>query len=776
MREKFRLNGKLRCGDFVCLVLVCAVLWCGSDCAAVTSKVTRHSTSADMLKGEAEDIVIDSQGTIQLGTAAEVLAEKFEESAENAAWSINTVVASGPTLYIGTSPNGGIYEFSLGKLTRIYPIEEQQQEAEQAITEPADANVPADPNAPTDPNDPNAVKAEEHLTNEHIFAMTTDVAGRLLAGISGKTCGLLRLEDGKMVTLFEPEDAKYIFAITLDDSGNIYLGTGPEGKIYKLDSFGKSASVVYDSLDKNILALAVGEGRSIYAGSDSRGLIYKINPRTQTATVLYDSAQPEITALLFGSDGELYAASTSAKIVETQNKFGAQPSLPGRPEATPKSGKTGTENKPDGGLQLKIANAKKDAGDKSAAKSLPTLKGVKPDQASHIYKVTRDGYVTDIFSQAVVLFAMAENRQKLLVGTGNDAQLFTIDPALEQEAIVYADKQAAQITAIAVADEDVYLGTANPAKLIKLGKTLASEGAYTSALIDAEQPAKWGKLQVEADIPKNTAVLVASRSGNVDDVNDPTFSQWTEPVEITGPTQLRCPLGRFCQYKLVLRSADGLKSPNIREVAVAHTIPNLAPKVESVDISRVEAAGKTGIFKIAYKAKDGNSDKLIYRIDFRKSGRTNWIELKDKVEADSYEWDGKTVEDGRYEIRVTTSDERSNTTVTKLSGSRMSDPVVVDNTGAFVKKYTLERGDKTVTLKVQVADELSVIGKVAYTVDSNEEWTGAIPDDSVFDTTQEDFTIVIEDLEPGEHVISLRVSDDVGNTTYKSFEVTVAGS
>ena len=31
----------------------------------------------------------------------------------------------------------------------------------------------------------------------------------------------------------------------------------------------------------------------------------------------------------------------------------------------------------------------------------------------------------------------------------------------------------------------------------------------------------------------------------------------------------------------------------------------------------------------------------------------NWIKIKDDVEADSFDWDSKTVEDGRYEIKIT---------------------------------------------------------------------------------------------------------------------------
>jgi hypothetical protein len=717
-----------------------------------------------LLKGQAEDVVVSSRGTIELGRAAEVLIKEFEGFKD--VWSVNTIVVSGGTVYFGTSPNGGIYKYSLNKLTKIYPAKSEKTPNGNQSSEPNDANTPGS----------KTVKAEQHLSNEHIFAMATDVAGRLLAGISGDKCKLCRFEGDKMETIYEPNDAKYVFAITVDYSGNIYLGTGPKGKIYRLNSLGKKAQLVYDSPDKNILSLATGEDGYIYAGSDSRGLVYKINPRTEKATVLYDSDQPEITALLFeGGDG-LYAAATSAKIVQAQTQFAAQLPSAGRPEAKEEKGKSSSQS--EGGRKLSIANTKKAGDSKSGKRPSPPQKGTKPGKASQIYKVTKDGFVNNIFSEAVIFFCLAEENGKLLVGTGNNAQLFTIEPAVEQEAVIYKDEQASQITAIAVAGDEVYLGTANPAKLIKLGSSLAYEGTYTSDLIDAGQPAQWGKLQLEADIPQGCKVQVASRSGNVKDVNDPTFSDWTELAEVTEPIQLRCPLARFCQYKLVLQSENGNKGPIIREIAVASTVPNLAPKVESATVGRVEAAGKKGFFKISYKTKDDNGDKLIYKIDFRKIGRTNWVELKDELEAASFEWDGKTIEDGRYEVRITASDERSNTTSTKLTGSRISEPVVVDNTGPVVENIktmsVIENGAEYRVFEFEVSDQLSAIGKLEYTIDSNADWKGTVPDDLVYDTMDEHFTIKIEakeDLPKGDHVLTIKVSDAVGNTTYKTFEV-----
>jgi hypothetical protein len=745
---------------FCAAVFSLSTFFSNSVCRAVTTSMVRHGTSADLLKGRAEDVVVGSKGTLGLGRAWQTPIEEFEN-----VWSINSIVISGATIYIGTSPNGGIYQYSLGELTRIYPPKSEQpnEETEDEPAETEDESLETD-----EPNDAQPIEQEQHLENEHIFAMATDIAGRLLAGISGDECKLLRFEADEAATIFEPNDANYIFAIATDDKGNIYLGTGPEGKIYRVDPFDPAATgLVYDSLDKNILSLAVGKDGHIYAGGDSRGLVYRIDPRTKTATVLYDSEQPEVTALLFSETDQLYAAATSATVSETETKFAAQLPLAGRPE-TPAEKKDGSES--DGGRKLQIPNSTKGPNGEKGGGKPPAPKPPKPDKASFIYKITADGYVTGIFGEAVVLFCLAQQEGKLLVGTGNSAQLFTIDPDSEEQAIIYEDKQASQITAATISAEDVYLGTSNPAKLIKLGKTFATEGTYTSDLIDAGQPAKWGKLQIDADVPPGCEILVASRSGNVKDVNDPTFSAWTDPQQITGPVQLRCPLGRFCQYKLILQSPSGEKSPLVREIAVAGTVPNLAPKVESVTVSREGAADKAGTFKISYAAKDHNGDKLIYKIEFRKLGRANWIELDDEIEADTFQWDGRTVEDGRYELRVTANDERSNTTATGLTGNRISDLIVVDNTGPAVEQSAGDRSQGSVTLKLRVTDEYTTIGKVDYTVDSNAEWKGAVPDDLVYDTTDENFTIVIDDLKPGEHVIAIRASDDVGNTTYQTIE------
>jgi outer membrane protein assembly factor BamB len=747
--------------------IVC--LFCIAGAAsAVTSKVTYQNTAEELLKGKTENIVIGSKGTLQLGHKWERLTKDF-----NDVWSINSIVPSGGKIYIGTSPNGGIYRYSLGKVEQVYsalPKRDASDVKQEEKSETNDANEAG-----------KVVEGDEQLANEHIFAMATDISGRLLAGISGRRCALCRLEGNELRTIFEPNDAKYIFAIKVADNGTIFLGTGPQGRIYALNSAGKDAKVVYGSSDKNIMSLAIADDGSLLAGSDTRGLVYKIDPDTGSARVLYDSEQPEVTALLVTQEGDVYAAATSAQVVVAQKQFARQIPLAGRPETEVEEELSG-DSAGKSSTQLKIANTSKNNKAEGRPEG-PSRKPPKPEMVSHLYKISAEGFVTDVFSEAAVLFALGQQGQQLLLGTGNEAELFTVDPVTEDSAVIYKDEQASQITALTVVGEDIYAGTANPAKLIKLSGGFAEEGTYTSDLVDASQPADWGKLQIEADIPQGCKVTAASRSGNVADINDPTFSQWTEAVEVDGPVQLRCPMGRFCQYKLTLSTADGSGSPVVREVAVASTIPNLAPNVKEVTAERSDKPEKQGLFEIKYTAEDDNGDTLIYKIDFRKLGRQVWIELAKDVEQPSYEWDGRTVEDGRYEIRVTASDERSNSAEAKLTASRVSEPVVVDNTGPAIEIHSVGgktalaapveiRGDKAV-IKLAAVDRLSAIEEVAYTIDSDKDWQTAIPDDLVYDTTEEQITIGLEELKAGEHVVSIRAKDSVGNTTYKTVELNV---
>jgi hypothetical protein len=724
--------------SFAIIFLAAGVCW------AVTSKTVKHKTLEDFQNGKTENTIISSRGAISLSSATQLIANDF-----NDVWTINSVVCKNEnTIFIGTSPNGKIFKYDSGKVVCIYP---QQTSVE--------------PNA--------AAKARTHLTNEHIFKLALDAKDNLLAAVSGEKGRLIRYNGKKFETVFESNDAPYIFAIALDKNENIFLGTGPKGQIWRLDAKGKEPQLVYTCQDKNILCLAFDKDGFLYAGTDTRGLIYKVNIAKKTASILYDSDENEINDLLFDAEGNLYAAATSYKSIKAQLRGARESKKPfaiGKPEHEITEEPT-EDGACDESESLKISNTPKDADQEG--KQMPSeMERGKRTSASRIYKIDQNGFVTDIFSRNAVFFKMYMHKNEILLGTGNKAELFSINPKTEIETLVYEDTQASQITDIAKFGNDVIFATANPAKIFKFKSAYAQSGNFQSALIDAGQPAMWGKLQIEAVIPANTKIMLSARSGNVSDINDPTFSYWTEPIKISGATDLKLPLARFCQYKLILEGTDNA-TPVVNGVAAAFTVPNLAPKITEISIDKGDKKEEPGIFKINFKAEDGNADKLAFNIDFRKKDRKLWLNIEKDFDKTKYDWDGRTVEDGIYEFRITASDKFSNNAQTTLTGSRISEPVIVDNTAPTIEKFQLNTEGKSVTLTIKAVDALSTISSLNYTIDSSKNWNNVLPEDSVCDTLSEDFTIKTGDLEPGQHIIAVKISDAEENTMYKTFEVEI---
>ena len=106
-------------------------------CEAVTSKITRQSSSRDFQKGEPNNVVIGSRGTIELGRRARVLVKEFE-----GVWSINSIVVIGDLVYVGTSPNGGIYSFGAGGLKKVYSAEVPAEKLESVILNESSYLIP----------------------------------------------------------------------------------------------------------------------------------------------------------------------------------------------------------------------------------------------------------------------------------------------------------------------------------------------------------------------------------------------------------------------------------------------------------------------------------------------------------------------------------------------------------------------------------------------------------------------------------------------------------
>jgi hypothetical protein len=258
---------------------------------------------------------------------------------------------------------------------------------------------------------------------------------------------------------------------------------------------------------------------------------------------------------------------------------------------------------------------------------------------------------------------------------------------------------------------------------------------------------------------------------------------------------------RFLQYRLTLETTVPDATPALRKVEIARIEENRPPRVTSLEVLTAreeaekpgsspkvkalvgggfgggEAAPKNPDYHwvIKWKAEDPNNDTMQYEVFYRAVGEHRWIRLEKELKEPFRIWDTRTVPDGRYEVKVMASDAPSNPPSTALTASRVSDPMIVDNTPPEATIDNIEIKGKSATVHVKFTDALTPIAGAEYNVDSNDEWQDLAADDDVFDSPVEASTFTVNDLEPGEHRIAVRVRDQHNNTQYVIRSITIGG-
>ena len=185
----------------------------------------------------------------------------------------------------------------------------------------------------------------------------------------------------------------------------------------------------------------------------------------------------------------------------------------------------------------------------------------------------------------------------LLAATGNQGQVYRIDPDTE-ETLILTNLEVEQVpTALPLDDGATLLGTANPGRLVRLSPDRAESGSYTSRVLDATQVSMWGILRLTADIPEGARIEVQTRSSNVGDPENPAWSRWTPAAELPHDADhpslqprevsVEAPPARFFQYRLTL-DADADRAPTVERVEAAYVMPNLPPGITALTAERDE--------------------------------------------------------------------------------------------------------------------------------------------------------------------------------------------
>ena len=742
-------------GRFTALC-VTAALASAVALAAATPTFWTVSTQSEFLKGDVEDLSIDSDGRVFLGPSATLIAE----TAAPFLWSI--VAGPDGTLWAGSGNEGKVLKVGKdGKVTTFFDAPELEV---------------------------HAIAAAPH---GGIYAATSP-DGKIYAVAA----------DGTSRTLFDPDD-KYIWSLAVDQGGNVFAATGDKGAIYKITPAGQGTRF-YKTNATNVVSLAFSPDGSLVAGTESPGRVFRIDPGGK-AFVLLDSPYREIHSVRVTADGTIYATAVSA----TQGAGGEERSVgPPAPDASrPPVASVSTE--------ITAITVMEGPG----VTPPPGSSGRAPRRPGRgaIYRIRPDALWDTLWESGddAPYDLVVEADGSLLVGTGTEGKIFRVagNPA---RATLLTRAAARQVTALLRDPSGRLVGaTSNPGKLFALSPSPARRGTYESDVRDAGTVASWGAIRWRAT-GRSGQVQVFTRSGNTANP-DETWSAWSRAYTTADGEQIASPNARYLQWRAVI-SGEPSASPILTSVTAAYLPRNLRPEVSSITVhpagtvfqrpfstGEMEIAGfedntsdgrqpaqatsasaagappgpaapalgrriyQKGLQTFVWKADDQNEDRLQFDISYRREGETAWKLLKRAMWDPIFVWDTTSVPDGTYLVKIAASDAPSNSPGAALVGELESVSFDVDNTPPRVEAQPAARSGARTNIVFVVRDDQSPVQRVEYSLDAS-RWRLVYPKDGIPDSRREEFEVSLEEGEAARSVI-IRATDAMNNVATAVAEI-----
>lgn len=615
------------------------------------------------------------------------------------------------------------------------------------------------------------------LPESEVTALAVGPDGALYAGTSprGK---VYRIEKGKALVFFEPK-AEYIWSLAFGDHGTVYVATGIPGRIFRVTAPAEG-TVFLEAADEHVRCLHRDARGWLWAGTSGKGLLLRV-AADGTARTIYDSDKAEISALAAGPDGEIWAAAVSTRT-------GASAPPAGRPPVAPpaRDKKTEPGSAPGGGEGDATVTVTATTSLVPPATAPASPKG---GESSEIVEVLSDDSILPFWKsddELVYSCRYDASAKGVLVATGPHGRVYLVRREAASLAATVDEKR------VVLASDEV-LVTDSPAAVYR--RVPAREGEYFSTIKDTGRASRFGSYRAENSVPRGAALALAFRSGN-SSFPDATWSAWTAPSPASGPGRIGAPPGRFLQWKASFKAESPERSPRLTRVECAYQNENSQPRIDAVAVGSTgrEASGafsapatdegaaegvfgaadeKTapsrpegrGYLVVTWKAADPDGDELVADVDFRPGaagGAGSWIPMRRGVHGNSFGFDSRLLPDGSYLFRVAVSDRTVNPDDAR-SDSAESDPVVVDNTPPAIAPVSAGREKGTAVLRVRVADALSPLSAVGWSVNAG-PWQRAAADDGMTDSREESYTISLPTVTHGAYVL-VRAVDAAGNAS-----------
>jgi hypothetical protein len=168
-----------------------------------------------------------------------------------------------------------------------------------------------------------------------------------------------------------------------------------------------------------------------------------------------------------------------------------------------------------------------------------------------------------------------------------------------------------------------------------------------------------------------------------------------------------------------------------------------------------------GLQTFAWKAEDGNEDRLQFDVLYRREAETTWKALKRTLDSPILVWETSSVPDGTYMVKVVASDVPSNSPSTALAGELESAIFEIDNSAPTIDVTGVHRQNGQTLISFVVRDDHSPVQRVEYSSDAN-RWRVVYPKDGIADSRTEEFEVALDGDATGRSVI-LRATDAMNN-------------
>ncbi|HNY90220.1 MAG TPA: hypothetical protein PKM23_01725 [bacterium] len=576
-----------------------------------------------------------------------------------------------------------------------------------------------------------------------IYALAHD--GRRSLYVATSPNGFIyRIDDGGKAALFCEPGQSYIWDLLCDPRGDLWAATGGKARLLRISPDGRM-SVVFSSEAEHLRCLAL-DGEELFAGSSRPGLVYRIR-KGQAPFVLYDSGSEEVHSLAVMPGGHLYAA--------TMTPAGPEAAITRILAAAP----------------AQSVSPEEAAEEKSGALQQPPLAGgieSAPAAKSQLLRIEADGYGRPIWPAGLdeVQALLPGPDGKLLVGTGREGRLYSIDSAGEISLLLKIG--AAQIPTLhRTSAGEVILATANMGLACRVGPRVR-EGSFESETVDAAALTRWGALRWRGE----GRMTFQTRSGNTRKP-EASWSEW-QPLQSSGGSwQIASPAARFLQWRCTLQG--GKEEPALAEVNLAWLQQNRPPEIADLvvlppgsyfEITPDPAAGTTGLSAPAplpkrdqrkgwrsalWQFDDSNSDPLLFALWYRRTGDAHWRRLAGPLTQAAYSWDATQMADGEYELKLEASDSLMLPAGQGLRAEKISPPFVVDNTGPVIKGFEVENKDGIRHIRFSVCDAASPLARVRISINAG-GWKPLSPVDGICDSVCEEFGFT---LRSGEELLEL---------------------